>query len=80
MFHMGHDQTVGAANLDGLTGADRRRRSPTILDGMLVGGILVWIALHGFLESYPAEFGAFTAVLVGTLIHRALRLWERHSF
>ena len=79
MLHMGQHEPMSAADLDGFRRAERRRKSAWILDGMLVLGVLVWVAMRGFLESHPAEYGAFAALFVGALIHRTLNMVERRN-
>ena len=70
---------MSATDLDGFRRAERQRQSAWILDGMLVLAVLAWVTMRGFLESHPAEYGAFAALFVGAIIHRALRLVERRS-
>jgi len=79
MLHMGQHQRRSATDLDGYRRAERQRQSAWILDGMLVVGVLAWVAMRGFLESHPAEYGAFAALFVGALIHRTLYLVQRRN-
>jgi hypothetical protein len=76
---MGQRPPISATDLDGFRRAARQRQSAWILDGMLVLGVLAWVVLRGFLESHPAEYGAFAALFVGAVIHRALDLVERRN-
>ena len=76
---MGEHQPSSVTDPDGFRRPGRRRQSAWILNGLLVLGVLAWLAMRGFLESHPAEYGAFAALFVGVLIHRALDLVERHS-
>jgi len=66
----------GATKLDGFM-PSAHRRSARMMDLVLVVGVLAWIAVHGFLETHPAEYGAFSALFVGVAIHRGLDLWEQ---
>ena len=70
---------VSATDLDGFRRPERQRQSAWILNGMLVLGVLAWLSMRGFLESHPAEYGAFAALFVGALIHRTLDLVERRN-
>ena len=79
MLHMGQHQRGSATDIDGFRRPESQRQSAWILDGMLVLGVLAWILMRGFLESHPAEYGAFAALFVGVLIHRALDLVERRN-
>jgi hypothetical protein len=76
---MGEQPPVSTTDLDGFRRAERQRQSAWILDGMLVLAVLAWVGLRGFLESHPAEYGAFAALFVGALIHRALYLLEHRN-
>ena len=77
ILNMDQPQPMSVTDLDGFRRPGRQRQSAWILDGMLVLGVLAWLAMRGFLESHPAEYGAFAALFVGALIHRALDLVER---
>jgi len=70
---------MSTMDLDGFRRSERQRQSARILNGLLVLGVLAWLAMRGFLESHPAEYGAFAALFAGALIHRALDLVERRS-
>ena len=76
---MGQHQPMSATDLDGFRRAERQRQSAWILDGLVVLGVVAWFVMRGFLESHPAEYGAFAALFVGVLIHRALDLVERRN-
>ncbi|MEO7350262.1 MAG: hypothetical protein ABIW17_00055 [Marmoricola sp.] len=77
---MGHKHR-SSSTVDLLARARVERAHPwmLVLDGGLVLGILMWFALRTTLASHPVPFAVFSAVLVGTIVHRVFTVMDNSS-
>ena len=59
-----------------LARVERKQPRAWVLDAGLVLGVLAWLGLRSTLAAHPVIFAVFSAVLVGTIVHRALLLMD----
>jgi hypothetical protein len=65
-----------AANLLTLARVEREQPWNRVLDGGLVLAGLVWLLLAPAMSAHPVPFALFSALLVGSIVHRAFLLME----
>jgi len=76
---MGYKHRSNTGDILDLLRAERARPWMLVLDGGLVLGALMWLALRTTLAPHPVPFAVFSAVLVGSIVHRVLSVMDRSS-
>jgi hypothetical protein len=74
---MGQKHQSSLMDLAALIREERERPGALVLDGLLLLGVLAWVALRVTVPPHPGVLAVYTALLVGAIVHRTFIVMER---
>ncbi len=64
-------------DLPALIRQERERPWAMVLDGLLLLGVLAWVALRVTVPPHPGVLAVYTALLVGAIVHRTFIVMDQ---